>query len=129
MFHILTPFVACKCFNPFQNKPWFLRVSSTSLLKTLREKEKLLFTSNFSFSHIVFYLFGQLSAILIKLKIVVCKLVQFGRVQNLRFGKGLSFDQFEMMSSNTELTMDTIFYGILFPPSTFRPTRNSKSRN
>ena len=45
-------------FNPFSNKPWFLRVCSTSLLKTLWEKEKLLVTSNFSFSHSVFYLFG-----------------------------------------------------------------------
>ena len=36
------------------------------------EKEKLLVTSNFSFSHSVFYLFGELSAIFIKLKIVVC---------------------------------------------------------
>ena len=37
--------------NPFPNKPWFLCVCSTSLLKTLWEKEKLLVTSNFSFSH------------------------------------------------------------------------------
>ena len=43
--------------NPFPNKPWFLRVCSTCLLKTLREKEKLLVTSNFSFSHSVFYSF------------------------------------------------------------------------
>ena len=28
--------------NPFPNKPWFLRVYSTRLLKTLWEKEKLL---------------------------------------------------------------------------------------
>ena len=41
--------------NPFPNKPWFLRVCRTSLLKTLWEKEKLLVTSNFSFSHSVFY--------------------------------------------------------------------------
>ena len=67
-------------FNPFPSKPWFLRVCSTSLLKTLLEKEKLLVTSNFSFSHSVFYLFGQLSAIVIKSKIVVCKLFQFGGV-------------------------------------------------
>ena len=33
------------CFNPFPNKPWYLRVCSTSLLKTLWEKEKLLVTS------------------------------------------------------------------------------------
>ena len=67
-------------FNPFPNKPWFLRVCNTSLLKTLREKEKLLVTSNFFFSHSVFYPFGNISAILIKVKIVVCKFFQFGRV-------------------------------------------------
>ena len=37
-------------FNPFPNKSWFLWVCSTSLLKTPEEKEKLLVTSNFSFS-------------------------------------------------------------------------------
>ena len=41
--------------NPFPNKPWILRVCSTSLLKTLWEKKKLLVTSNFSFSHSDFY--------------------------------------------------------------------------
>ena len=41
--HTMTPFDA----------PW-----ETSLLKTLWEKEKLLVTSNFSFSHSVFYPFG-----------------------------------------------------------------------
>ena len=47
------------CFiNLLPNKPWFLRVCSTSLLKTLREKEKLLVTSNFSFSHSAFNPFG-----------------------------------------------------------------------
>ena len=44
-------------FNLFPNKSWFLRVCSTSLLKTLGEKEKLLVTSNISFSHSVFYPF------------------------------------------------------------------------
>ena len=67
-------------FNPFPNKPWFLRVSSTSLLKTLWEKEKLLVMSNFSFAQSVFYLFGKLSAIFIKFEIVICKLFQFGTV-------------------------------------------------
>ena len=33
--------------NPFPHKPWFLRVCSTSLLKTPWEKEKLLITSKF----------------------------------------------------------------------------------
>ena len=44
------------------------------------EKEKLLVTSNFFFSHIVFYPFGEIPAIFIRLEIVVCKLFQFGGV-------------------------------------------------
>ena len=67
-------------FNPFPNKPWFLRVCNTRLLKTLREKKKLLVTSNFSVSHSVFSPSGKLSAIFIKFEIVVCKLFQFTRV-------------------------------------------------
>ena len=66
--------------NPFPNKPLFLRVCSASLLKTQREKEKLLVMSNFSFSHSVFYPFGKHFPIFIKFEIVVCKLFQFGRV-------------------------------------------------
>ena len=77
-------------FNPFPNKPWFLCVCSTILLKTLWEKEKLLVTSNFSFFHSNFYPFGELSATFIQFEIVVCNLCQFGRVQNLSFVKGLS---------------------------------------
>ena len=69
------------CLSPFPNKPCFLRVCSTHLLKTPWEKEKLLVTSNFSFSHSVFYLVGELSAIFVKLKIVVCTLFQFGSLK------------------------------------------------
>ena len=50
-------------FNPFPIKPWFLPVCSIRLLKTLWEKEKLLVTSNFSFSHSIFYQFRKLSTI------------------------------------------------------------------
>ena len=64
--------------NPFPNKPWFLRVCSISLFKTMWEKEKLLVTSNFSFSQSVFYAFGHIPAIFIQLKVVACKLFQFG---------------------------------------------------
>ena len=46
----------------FPNKLLFLQVCYTSLLKTLREKEKLLVASNFSFSHSVFKSFGELGA-------------------------------------------------------------------
>ena len=75
--HFLSPFPTMfpdGLFNPFRNNPWFLQVCSTSLLKTLWEKEKLLVMSNSSFSRSVFYPFGELSAIFIKLEIVVCKL-------------------------------------------------------
>ena len=47
-------------------------------------------TRNFSFSNSVFYPFRELSVTFVKYKIAVCKLFQFGRVQNLSFGKELS---------------------------------------
>ena len=73
-------YVSHETVNPFPNKPRFLRVCRTKVLKTLWGKEKLLVTSNFSFSHSVFYPIRELSAIYIKFKIVVCLLFQFGRV-------------------------------------------------
>ena len=80
--YTISYFVSCitDIHQPFPNNPWFLRVSSTSLLKTLWEKKKLLVTSNFFFYHSVFYLFRELSAIFVKFEIVVCKLFQFERV-------------------------------------------------
>ena len=44
-----------KCyFDPFPHNDAFWRPWETSFLKTLWEKEKLLVTSNFSFSHSIF---------------------------------------------------------------------------
>ena len=85
-------------FNPFPNKPWFIHVCSTSLLKALREKEK------FSFPPSVFYHLGELSAILIKFEIVVCKIFQFGRVKNFLFGKWLRITEslYRRMITNLE---------------------------
>ena len=79
--------------NPFPNKPWFLRVCSSRLLKTLWEKEKLLGTNNFSFSHSVWYLFEELSAVFIRLKLLSANSLSFGKVLNLLFGKGLYLEQ------------------------------------
>ena len=62
--------LSCSSLTLSQTSPG-IYLSSTSLLKTLWEKEKLLATSNFSFSHSVFYPFGKLSAIFINFKIVV----------------------------------------------------------
>ena len=52
-------------FNLFLNKTWILSVCSTSPLKTLWEKEKLLVKSNFSYSHGIFYPFGEHFAVFI----------------------------------------------------------------
>ena len=45
------------CLNTFPHNDTFWWPLETSLLKTLWEKEKLLVTSNFSFSHSIFYQF------------------------------------------------------------------------
>ena len=90
---ILSQLLAIHMFNPFPNKRWVVHVCSTRLSKTLRVEEKLLITSNFSFSLSVFYTFGKLSAIFINFEIVFCTLFQFGRVKNLSSGKGLTHYQ------------------------------------
>ena len=71
----------------FQTSPCF-NVCSVCLTKALWEEEKLLVPNNFSFSYSVFYPFGELPAIFMKSKTVICRLFQFGRVLNLSFGKG-----------------------------------------
>ena len=76
-------------FKPFPNKPWFLRVCSICLLKTLWAKEKFLETSNFSFSPNVYYPFENPAAIFFKIKIIIYKLFQFGKSLKFRpLGKG-----------------------------------------
>ena len=71
-------------FNPFLNKLWFLSVCSTSLLKTLWEKETLQAISHFPS---VFYPLENFLPFLSNLN--VYKVFLFGRVQNLSFGKGI----------------------------------------
>ena len=65
--------------DSFPNKPWFYVSAVQDFWKHCGKKEKLLVQSNFSFSQIVFYLFGELSANYIKFEIVVCKLFHFGK--------------------------------------------------
>ena len=62
-----------------QSSPGFY-MSAVQVLKTRREKEKLLVASNFSFSHSVFYAYKELSAIFVKFNIVIWKHFWFGRV-------------------------------------------------
>ena len=54
----------------------FLHVCNTSLLKTQREKEKLLVMSNFFLPHNVFCFGGKLSVNFIEIRIVVCKFLK-----------------------------------------------------
>ena len=64
-----------------QTSPSFYVSERQVYWKHCGKKEKLLM-SNFSFSHSVFYPFGELSVMFIKFKtkIVVCKLFHLGRV-------------------------------------------------
>ena len=64
--------------NPFPSL-CFTRQQYKSFENTVGERE-IAGENTFSFSHSVFYPFGELHAIFIKFKIVVCKLLQFRRV-------------------------------------------------
>ena len=63
-----------------QKSPGFYVSTVQVFWKHSGKMRKLLVTSNFSFSHSVFYSYGEICAIFIKFKIVVCKLFLFGRV-------------------------------------------------
>ena len=61
--------------NPFPNRPWFLSVCNTTTTRVLENnvgKGEIACNKQFSFSHSVFYLLGELSAIFIQPKILVC---------------------------------------------------------
>ena len=66
--------------NPFQNKPLFLCVCSTSLLKTPWEEEKLVVRSIFSFPHNIFYLSRELLPFSSNLKLISANSVSLKRV-------------------------------------------------
>ena len=75
--------------SPFRNRPWFLCVCSTSLLKTLWEKDILLVTSNFSFFPQCYL--SILRAFCLFHQIWNCHLQTFSVLNSLKFviGKGL----------------------------------------
>ena len=82
-------------FNPFPNKPLFVRLCSKSLLKTLWEKEKLLVTSNFSFSPQCFLSF----------RITFCHFLQTLNcpLQTLSVWKSLQFVIWEMVNQGLQI--------------------------
>ena len=70
------------------NKPWFLCVCSTSLLKTLWEKGEIACNEQFLLFPQCFLLFGELSVIFMKFEIVVCKLNSLEVYKICHVGKG-----------------------------------------
>ena len=76
-------------FNLFQNKPWFSPICSTSLLKTLWEKEKLLVKSNFSFSLSVSTFWDTFLLISSNLKLSSANSFSLEESKTYRFGKEL----------------------------------------
>ena len=101
-------FVSWEIVNPFSNKPMctYMYVYCTSLLKTLWEKGKLLVTSNFSFSHSIFFFFffRKLSTNLIKIKVIVCKL--FCVWERVKFSENL------VVKLRTDITESETFFCI-----------------
>ena len=76
---------------PFPNKPLFLNVCSTSLMKTLREKEKLLVTCSSSFTHNIFYWFEDFSSVSIKFENCLKQTLSVWKSQFCCLGKGQAF--------------------------------------
>ena len=69
-------------------------------------KEKLLVRSNFSFSHSVFYSFGELSPLFIKLEIVVFKL--FSIWKSLKFVVWERVNLFNVLSDDAILSLSSL---------------------
>ena len=74
--------------NTFPNKPLFLRVCRTNLLKTLWEKEKLLIKSNFSISHSVFTLLENFPSFSSNLKLLSANSFSLEESKICCLGKG-----------------------------------------
>ena len=67
--------------------PAFFNPVKGCLMKIFWEKEEMLVTSIFSFSHNVFYLSQNEFQFFSHIKFSVCKCFQFRTVQNLSYGK------------------------------------------
>ena len=70
-----------------QTSPGFFTCLQYKSLENTVGKGEIARNEQFLLSHRVFYPLAELFAILIQLNIVVCKLFQFGTVQNLLLGK------------------------------------------
>ena len=69
-----------RTFKPFPDKLWFFTCLQYKSFENTVGKGEISRNEQFLLFHSVFYLLEELSAIFIKLEIIVCKLLQFGRV-------------------------------------------------
>ena len=73
--------------NSFPNKPCFY-VSAVPVFRKYCGKKRIAHNEQVSFSHGVFYPFRELSAVLIKFEIIVCKFFSLRESKVCRLGKG-----------------------------------------
>ena len=78
------------CVNRFPNKPWFLGVWSTSLLKTLWEKEKLLVMTISPFPTVFSTLIGNFTPFSSNSKLSSAKSFSLEESKICRLGKELT---------------------------------------
>ena len=78
----LVPYIFAFLFNSLPHNLDFQQSQDRSLLKTLWEKEKMLVTSIFSFSHNVFYPIKDRNHHLSYIYFIVCKCFEFDDVHN-----------------------------------------------
>ena len=75
-------------FNPFPNKPWFLRVYRTSLLRTLWEKDKLLVRAIYPFPTVFSIRFDNFMTFSSNLKLSSANSFSLEESKICRLGKG-----------------------------------------
>ena len=80
--------------RPCQISPGFSVSSAQVFRKRFRTKGEIAHNEQFLLFPQFFNFLGELSAIFIKFKIIVCQLFQFGKDYNLSFGKGLNNIEF-----------------------------------
>ena len=122
----------CQCkwdFNPFLYKPWFLHICSTSLLKTLWEKEKL-FIAISSFPTVFSTYLENFLQFSLNLKLLSANTFNL-EVLNLSFGKGLkvcclNYEQSIENECNINTDKGSLVFTSIFSCShnVFYPTRN-----
>ena len=110
--------------EPFNTPSRLFTAKKETFLKTLWEKEKMLGTSIFSFSHNVFCPYQNKFQIYSRIYFVVCKFFQFGPVSSLLCGKELTRQQILGSSKLKEFADDNLKFEEN-GRKLFKPTENT----